>query len=239
MVQGREFGRNNMLRQVAQFIAFIHNKYRFRGKQIKISSNSVVSGTTFEGQNRVGDGVSLRCSYCGCFTYIGKNSDLSYTKIGRFCSIADYVCVCRGNHPLGFVTTHPSFYYDTTKQIGYTIHRGEPLYDKLYKYPEGERLFQVIIGNDVWIGSHVLILGGVRIGDGAVIGSGTVVTKDVEPYSIVAGNPARVIRKRFADNVIDKLQERKWWNLSLEDICSSYKVFTNCDSFFSEYDKFK
>lgn len=220
-----------MKKIIIQLLGYLKNKYSLRGKKVKFGPNADVTNTIFEGYNRVAEWVNFRNSYCGLFTYIGKYSDLSYSKIGRFCSIASNVNICRGNHPVGFVTTHPAFYYDTSQQIGYTIHHGAPLYNQLYKYPENEKQYQVIIGNDVWIGSHVLILGGIRVGDGAVIGSGSVVTKDVDPYSIVAGNPARVIRKRFSDDIINKIEKSKWWNMSLESISGNYKDFTNQEIF--------
>lgn len=199
------------------------------GIRIKISSNVV--NTFLEDNISVADRVSMVGSSCGRFTYIGNDSDVSYTKIGRFCSISHHVSVCRGNHPVNYVTTFPAFYYDTSKQIGFTIHHGKPIYDNIYKYPQGESKFQVIIGNDVWIGAHVLILGGVTIGDGAVIGAGSVVTKDVKPYSIVGGNPAKEIRKRFDDNTINKLIALKWWNYSVRVIVDNYRNYADINRF--------
>ena len=206
-------------------------KIRYRGKNVRISSSAYVVNTVFEDNCSIAEGVVMINSSCGRYTYIGKDSVLSYSKIGRFCSIAQNVKVCRGNHPLNFVSTHPSFYSDTKEQMGYTIHRGSNLYDKLYKYPSGENNYQVIIENDVWIGAHVLILGGVRIGNGAVIGAGSVVTKDVEPYAVVGGNPARIIKKRFCDEIIHKLQTIKWWNMSLNSIIVNCEDFVNCEKF--------
>jgi acetyltransferase-like isoleucine patch superfamily enzyme len=206
-------------------------KVKYRNRKLKICISANVSKTKFEDHISVADKVRIIGSYCGRFTYIGKESDLSNAKIGRFCSISHNVVVCRGNHPLTFVTTHPSFYYDTTKQIGFTIHRGADIYDRIIKYPEGESKYQVIIGNDVWIGAHVLILGGVTIGNGAVIGAGSVVTKDVGPYSVVAGNPAKLIKKRFADQSINRLQTIRWWDKPLKTIIDSYKDYLDCDQF--------
>lgn len=219
-------------------IGFIRNiinvlklRIKYRGKNLKVSLYATTINTVFEDHCCIADGVELINSSCGRFTYIGKDSDLSNTKIGRFCSISHNVNVCRGSHPLNYVTTHPSFYYDTTGQIGYTIHRGANLYNNIYKFPDGEDHFQVVIGNDVWIGAYVLILGGVTIGNGAVIGAGSVVTKDVEPYAVVGGNPAFQIKKRFCDEVIGKLQTIKWWEKPICIITERYKEFLNCTLF--------
>ena len=92
-----------------------------------------------------------------------------------------------------------------------------------------------IIGNDVWIGNRSLVLQGVKIGDGAIIGAGSVVTKNVEPYTIVAGNPARVIRKRFDEDTISKLQKTQWWNLEDKDLKCYGDCFDTPDHFLDSY----
>ena len=226
------FGIDRLYKKIRRFVYIYRIKHN--GKKIAISYYSYVINSFFEGMNRIAAGAKLINCSCGCFTYIGNDSDLSYTKIGRFCSISRNVIVCRGNHPLHYITTHPSFYYDTSKQIGCTIHKGAPLYDNIYRYPENENKYQVIIGNDVWIGSHVLILGGVVVGDGSVIAAGSVVTKDVEPYSIVGGNPARLIRKRFSSDVVEKLLEMKWWEKPIEEIMANYTDYQDIDVFFKK-----
>ena len=95
----------------------------------------------------------------------------------------------------------------------------------------------VEIGNDVWVGNDVRIIGGVKIGDGAVIGSCALVTKDVEPYSIVGGVPAKVIKKRFSDDIISKLLETKWWNKDAEWISSNAEIFDNVENLLEELEK--
>ncbi|MBN2212543.1 MAG: CatB-related O-acetyltransferase [Sedimentisphaerales bacterium] len=128
-------------------------------------------------------------------------------KIGRFCSIARHVSILLGgNHHAGRISTYP-FGKFPDRWPGAAA-SGDISYSK------GD----VIIGNDVWIGEGAVILSGVTVADGAVIGAHAVVTKDVEPYAIVAGNPARVIRKRFDDNTIARLLEVKWWDWPEEKI---------------------
>jgi acetyltransferase-like isoleucine patch superfamily enzyme len=149
----------------------------------------------------------------GNYSY-GVNSPLVLTNtvgaktgtltIGKYCSIASGVTIMLGGeHRPDWVTTYPfSVIFKRFANI-----KGTPT-------TKGD----VVIGSDVWIGQDVIILSGVTIGDGAVIGAGSVVTKDVEPYEMVAGNPARMIRKRFDDRTISKLLAIKWWNWKMKRI---------------------
>lgn len=202
---------------------------------VKFGGRVYVEDSIFEGENSIAGGTYINNCKFGRGTYVSTHSRLAYTKVGRYCSIGDKVNVVLGAHPTDFVTTHPSFYYDTTSQIGYTYHLGEPLYNQIYKYPNGESFYQVVIGNDVWIGSHVLILGGVTIGDGAVIAAGGVVTHDIDPYTIVGGVPAKAIKKRFSKDVIEALLRIKWWNWSTADISERYKDFIKPEKFIEKY----
>ena len=120
-------------------------------------------------------------------------------KVGAFCSIGSYVTVfLGGDHRVDWITTYPfSIFRESAKSIP-----GRPTTTK------GD----VIIGNDVWIGASATILSGVNIGNGAVIGACSVVTKDVPPYGIAAGNPAKVVRLRFSEEEIAKLEKMAWWN---------------------------
>lgn len=123
-------------------------------------------------------------------------------KIGKFCSIAHGVVVFLGaNHRVDWFTTYP---------FGHHMENEFPKVKKDHGHPATKG--DVIVGNDVWIATNAVIMSGVKIGDGAVVGAYSVVTKDVPPYTIVAGNPAKQIRKRFSDEVINKLLELKWWD---------------------------
>ena len=150
--------------------------------------------------------ANVRYSSIGKYTYVSARSGAAYAKIGAFCSIAAGVGIGGGAHKLDAVSTSPVF------------NKGRNIFGKNLGSVSFEPYKITEIGNDVWIGNRALILQGVKIGDGAVVGAGSVVTKDVEPYTIVAGNPAKVIRKRFDDETIEKLLEIKWWNMSEEDL---------------------
>lgn len=135
----------------------------------------------------------------------GENFEFDRLRIGKFCSIGSgAVFIMAGNqgHNHRWVSTYP---FAGRKEFPRAI--------------DGfERSGDTVVGNDVWIGTETMIMPGVKIGDGAVIGSRGLVAKDVEPYSIVGGNPARVIRKRFRENEIEMLLEIKWWEWDVETI---------------------
>ena len=145
-------------------------------------------------------------------------------QIGAFCSIADDVLILLGGeHRIDWVTTYPfSYFWPAGKNIkGFPMSKGD-----------------VIIGNDVWIGTEAIILSGVNIGDGAVIGARAVVTKDVPPYAIVVGNPARVVQYRFDEATIQRLLEIKWWEWNDLRISKAlhFLLSSKVDLFLNAYD---
>ena len=146
---------------------------------------------------------------CGRHTYCGENcrvNNFEDSTIGSFCSIGVEVHIGHGNHPINFLTTSPFFYEPA---LGF-------LYPDSVCHTEFRTTSAVHIGNDVWIGNFAFIKNGVNIGDGAIIGAHSVVTKDVPPYAIVAGNPAKIIRYRFNEETIQKLLRLKWWEFDDE-----------------------
>lgn len=140
----------------------------------------------------------------GCPTVLQWTDKDGELKIGRFCSISKNVTIMLGGeHSIYFPSSYPfSSFFDNCSHL-----KGQP-------FSKGD----VTIGNDVWIGEGVLILSGVSIGDGAIIGARSVISKDIAPYSIVAGNPAKTIRPRFDQETIKKLLEIKWWNWPINTI---------------------
>lgn len=151
--------------------------------------------------------IYQRCSLTkvniGRFSYIAERSILDLTDIGSFCSIGPDLISGYGDHPVDFVSTSPVF-FSTARQCGTTFADAD---EDAFK----ERK-KITIGNDVWIGARVFIRDGVKIGNGVIIGAGAVVVKDVPDYAIVGGVPARVIRFRFSDEVINELLDIKWWS---------------------------
>jgi acetyltransferase-like isoleucine patch superfamily enzyme len=148
----------------------------------------------------------------GAFSY-AVNGYFFATTIGRYCSIGEQVQVGRHSHPLNFSSTSPLFYWGVEPVLGSSEHEAIVNSNFQIKRPP-TILKRTMIGNDVYIGHGAFIMPGVTIGNGAVIGAMSVVTKDVPDYAIVAGSPARVIRKRFEEPVVTLMMQSKWWRYS-------------------------
>lgn len=193
-----------------------------------VSANVVVDKTAC-----IYRGVKAKRASIGAYTYIAAHTEIENAQIGKFCSIADHCRIGMGAHTLKCLSSSPLF---TQKCNGCQV--------MWTKTNVGDKPLEkniVVIGNDVWIGSHVLINGDVKVGNGAVIGAGAVVVKDVPPYAVVGGVPAKVIRYRFTEDVIFQLERLQWWNLpeavlkanigvfQKEDLClEDINVLVNC-----------
>ena len=156
-----------------------NNKKRHLFKNVNITETA-----RFSGECNIGE-----------YTYIGYNTVITKSNIGRYCSIADDVVIGPGEHKLDKISTSAIFYEDIYNVLTENV---------------------VNIGNDVWIGTKAVVLRGVTIGDGAVIGAGAVVTRDVEPYAVVVGIPARKIKKRLSEDLINEVIKTKWWEFEPE-----------------------
>ena len=208
----------------------------YRTLHVICRRNSHITGTSFGGYNMIGKNSFIICCNIGHHSYITESCNLTATKIGAFCSIADRVRTYFGNHPTAVnVTTSPSFYYNTESVLGYSHSQIPAECVHLYKYATDN--YVVEIGNDVWIGSHEMILYGVTIGDGAIVAAGAVVTKDVPPYAIVGGVPARIIRYRFLPEQIDFLLRFRWWDKPEEWINANWELLSDIDKFCLKYKK--
>lgn len=184
-----------------------------RGKSIR---NSVIDKTAI-----ISSGCSISNSRIGRYSYCGYDCEFINCLIGNFCSISDSVFIGGGEHPVHWVSTSPAF---QSKNHG--PHGLKHLSD--YELPTHKL---TTIGNDVWIGHGVSIKQGVTIGNGAVIGTGAVVTKDVPPYAIVGGIPAKVIKYRFDEETIVSLLHTEWWSFSDEDIKQHVEMIKNPKEF--------
>jgi len=158
----------------------------------------------------VANHASLRDCEIDNYSSIGRYSKLAYVHMGKFCSISWDVTIGAIEHPYDRISTH-AFPY--TSRAGHFVNH--------------EKHFKTItwVGNDVWIGCNSVIISGVKIGDGAIIGASAVVTKDVPPYAIVVGIPAKIIGYRFDSKTVEKLQEIKWWDLDRDEIKKNINIF--------------
>lgn len=168
---------------------------------------------------KIGDGCTISNTVLGKYSYVGDNTNISTVRVGNFTSISSYCGIGGGGHPTDWVSTSPVFNkHRSILRVNFSQNEYNP-----YK--------ETVIGNDVWIGTHCLIKSGITIADGAVIGMGSVVTKDVGPYEIWAGNPAKLIRKRFDDETIDLLVKSEWWNWEDEKIKKHADSFNSLKDF--------
>ena len=150
-------------------------------------------------------------NYIGAFSYLNQDSIIYSSVVGRFTSIGHRVMIGATEHPSDWLSTHP---FTHSRHAGLASSREYQLICTDEPFARNDAV--TFIGNDVWIGYGVFIRRGVTIGDGAIIGAGSVVTKDVAPYAIVAGTPARFIRPRFDEAVVARLQRLQWWNYVLD-----------------------
>jgi acetyltransferase-like isoleucine patch superfamily enzyme len=171
----------------------------FWSKLLRKLRGAAIRSSTVHSTSKVEPGSSFLGSTMGRHSFCGYDCEISSADIGAFCSIANHVAIGGGKHPVDWVGMSPVFYEgrdSVTKKFS-TFARPEPQ--------------RTTIGSDVWIGYRAIIMQGVTIGHGAVIGAGAIVTRDVPPYAIVAGAPAKIIRYRFDESLREALLASRWW----------------------------
>lgn len=194
------------------------DKFLVIGDYVSINSNSKIGFHVF-----LGDRVKLNNSDIGDHSYVNFDTIINNTTIGKFCSISSYVKFGLGYHPTHLVSTHPAFYSNNHPFKTYVND---------VSFVKNER---IIVGNDVWIGESVTIMGGVHIGDGAIIATGAVVTKNVEPYAIVGGVPAKHIKYRIDEDLIDQIRATKWWDKEEDWLEKNHKLFIDPSKFLAHF----
>ncbi len=225
-----EYGINEFVKVISP--KMLYQKYKRKkiykknsGKSLLLGLGCGIHNVTFGNYVYIGSKVNLNNVEIGNHSYVNSNSRIRDTRIGKFCSIASEVKIVLGSHPMNLISTHPAFYSN----------------NKAFKTFSTETQFQeyfpVEIGNDVWIGEEVMIPGGIKIGDGAVIASRSVVTKDVMPYSVVGGVPAKHIKYRFTIKEIELLLKFKWWDKDEEWLENNFKLFNNPELFINRIEK--
>ena len=189
-----------------------------------IHHKAKIYNTKLEGKNRITKNVILRNSEIGYGTLITGDSDIIQCKIGKYCQIGFTSLI--GAHPIhNVVSIHPAL-YSTLGQMGYTYVKRNTFEE--FVYADNENKWRIVIGNDVWVTPGTTRINqGITIGDGAVVMEGAIVTKDVPPYAIVAGMPAKVIGYRFEPDEIDFLLKLRWWDRDEEWIKRNAEYFSD------------
>ena len=207
-----------------RLIKAVNLEFKYKNKNLKISTLSNARQCFFGEKNTIYPHVSLNEVSLGDLTYIAAGTEISKTKIGKFCSIGPGCKIGLGKHPSNtFVSTHPVFFSTLNQsQISFA--------DKDYF----EEFENIVIGNDVWLGANVIVVDGVTISDGSIVAAGSVVTKDIPPYAIVGGVPAKIIKYRFEEDEIKQLLKIKWWDMNIDYLRENFKKFHNIKHFLEQ-----
>jgi len=185
-------------------------------EQPRIDPTGEVRTSTLGAWTSVGARTTIADTVFGDYSYVGNDSRITESDIGKFCSIANHTRVNPGNHPLERAALHHFTYRSKRYQLG-------PANDA--DFFDWRRRHRVTLGHDVWIGHGAIILPGVAIGDGTAVGAGAVVSKDVPPFAVVAGVPARIIRYRFDERLQAGLQRIAWWHWSRQQLTAALPDF--------------
>lgn len=172
------------------------------------------------------EGTTLIESTFGDYSYTAGWASIIYSDVGKFANIAAMVRINPGNHPMDWVSMHHMQYRRRQYLFGD---------DDDPTFFDWRRSKKCILGHDVWIGHAAIVLPGVRIGNGAVVGAGSIVTKDVAPYTIVAGNPAKPIRRRFPESLAHRIEAIAWWDWDHETLRQRLPEFREPESFVAKY----
>ena len=221
-------------KSLKHFLLFFYHKHKHR-HLVKFWYSSYMSHRcTFEGMNSVGQHSSYYGNM-GYGSYMGSSCHLS-ADIGRYTSIGNNVSQIVETHPYKepFVTTSPMF-FSMLQQSGGTFAQ-KKMFEE-YRFYDSEREIAVRIGSDCWIGYDVCFIGGVQIGDGAVVLTRALVTKDVPPYAIVGGVPAKVIGYRYDEETIQLLLKVRWWDNNVTWLREHWELMCDMHKFKDSFER--
>lgn len=189
----------------------------------KVSIFAIIQNSSIHKTSAISSGTKFYRSSIDKYSYVGRNNFIIDTKIGKFCSIAPGCNIGGTGHPIDWVSTSSVF------------HKWDNILKKNFSRHEYDIFSKTEIGNDVWIATNAMIRSGVKISDGAVIGMGAVITKDVGPYEVWVGNPARCIKKRFDNESIEKLLSIEWWEFDENELEERSMYFNDTNRFINEF----
>lgn len=175
------------------------------------------TGSSFTKFSEIRRFAKLHQSHIGKYTRVNDFCQFARVTIGNFSAIGMNTIMGLGRHPLNYASTQSIFYKNNNMKNDWV------------KSIDFEQGIPIRVGNDVWVGRNCTVMDGVTIGDGAVIATGAIITKDIPPYAIAGGVPAKVIKYRFSEEIIERLLEIKWWNFSDEEITAHIGFFRNPD----------
>ncbi|RYE28211.1 MAG: CatB-related O-acetyltransferase [Sphingobacteriaceae bacterium] len=212
MIHHSNLGNNCTIKEASVFSCHLSN-------EVQLLQEVILFSTQLENNIHIGNRTAISNSSIGKYTYLAGNNRVFNTTIGAFCSIAENATIGHAEHPYNQFSTSPVFYK-----------KDNALGTKKFYQQTIDEFTTTTIGHDVWIGYNAYIRSGITVGNGSIIGAGAVVTKNVEPYTIVAGVPAKKIRDRFNAGKIQQLEQDKWWNLADEElIVYAEKNFSTAD----------
>lgn len=193
-----------------------------------ISERALVSECSLGKFTEIAEEVKITESSLGDYSYVMERCEIIYSNIGKFVNIASDVRINPGNHPMEWVSQHHFLY--RAEKYGFQEQSSEDFFD-------WRRYQRVTMGHDVWVGHRAILMPGIRIGNGAVIGAGSLVTKDVAPYTIVAGAPAVKVRKRFPEHIWQAVEEVCWWDWDHATLKERLPDFRDLRRFLALYGK--
>ncbi len=196
------------------------------GEPYAIHESADVHDTELGAWVYLGPQTSIYESTFGDYSYTAGDAQIIYSDVGKFCSLASHIRLNPGNHPMWRVTQHHATYRLREYQFADTDDAA---------FFDWRRAHRVTIGHDVWIGHGAIVMPGVTVGTGAVVGAGAVVTKDVAPYTIVVGVPAKPLRERFPATIVEKLLQIAWWDWDRATLMARWPEMNDLDQFIATY----